>query len=444
MTTLWFRTALLSDGWVEDVRLRLDGGTIAAVERGAEAGPGDERHAVALPGLPNLHSHAFQRAIAGRTEAPGGAGRDDFWSWREQMYGVVGRLTPEDVAAVAAMAFVEMLEAGFTRVGEFHYVHHQPNGTLYDDIAELAAAVAAASAEAGIGLTLLPVFYAHSDFGGVAPNVGQRRFVNDLDAFARLARRCREVAAGLDGGIAGVAPHSLRAVTPEELTAVAELAPDGPIHIHVAEQVREVEACLAWSGRRPVEWLLDNAEVYARWCLVHATHVTEAERAAIIASGAVVGLCPVTEANLGDGIFPAAAFNAEGGRWGVGSDSNVRIDATEELRLLEYGQRLSLRGRNLMAAGGRSTGRSLFAAALAGGAQALGAPKAALAEGAPADIVSIRAAGEGDAILDDWIFARSEVEAVWRAGRPVVRDGRHVARDAIERRFSAALSRLIE
>lgn len=444
MTSLWFRTALLPDGWAQDVRLTLADGVIAAVECGIAAGADDERHAVAVPGLPNLHSHAFQRAIAGRTEAPGGVGRDDFWSWRELMYDIVARLTPEDVAAVAAMAFAEMVEAGFTRVGEFHYVHHQPDGAPYDDVAELAAAVAGASSEAGIALTLLPVFYAHADFGGAPPSPAQRRFVNDLDRFARLTERCREIAVGLDGGVAGAAPHSLRAVTPEELAAVAALAPDGPIHIHVAEQVREVEACVAWSGKRPVEWLLAHAAVDARWCLVHATHVTEAERAAIVASGAVVGLCPVTEANLGDGIFPAAAFHAEGGRWGVGSDSNVRIDAAEELRLLEYGQRLSLRGRNLMAGAGRSTGRSLFDAALAGGAQALGAPAAGLVAGAPADIVALRGEGEGDAILDHWIFARGDVDAVWRGGRQVVREGRHVARDAIERRFTAALGRLLD
>lgn len=442
--TLWFETALLPGGWAQQVRVTLARGRIATVEPGAAAQPGDARHAVGLPGLPNLHSHAFQRAMAGLAEAPGGEGRDDFWSWRDTMYRLVGRLTPEDVAVVAAQAFMEMLEAGFTRVGEFHYLHHDPDGRAYAEPARMAAAVAEASAETGIALTLLPVFYAHAGFGGTAPNAGQRRFIHDLDGFARLREDCASALAPLDGAVLGAAPHSLRAVTPDELTALLAMAPEGPVHIHIAEQMPEVESCLAWSGKRPVQWLLDSVPVDRRWCLVHATHVDATELAGIEASGAVVGLCPITEANLGDGLFPAAEF---AGRFGVGSDSNVRIDAAEELRLLEYGQRLVRRQRNVLARDGRSTGRTLFDRSLAGGAQALGVQPAELAVGASADIVALRGDGggvSGDALLDRWIFAQGKVDAVWRAGRQVVRDGRHVGRAAIAARYGQTLRRLAD
>jgi len=444
--TLWFETALLPGGWARDVRIVLSSARIGVIETGVAAQPGDSRHGVALPGLPDLHSHAFQRAMAGLAEAPGGAGRDDFWSWRETMYRLVGRLTPEDVLSVAAMAYCEMLEAGFTRVGEFHYLHHDADGRAYAEPARMAAAVASASAETGIALTLLPVFYAHAGFGGAAPSEAQRRFVSDLDGFARLREGCATALAGLDGAVLGIAPHSLRAVTPGELSALLGLAPDGPVHIHVAEQVPEVEACLAWSGARPVRWLLDHAPVGDRWCLVHATHVERDEVAGIVASGAVVGLCPITEANLGDGLFPAGALLDAGGKFGVGSDSNVRIDAAEELRLLEYGQRLLHRQRNVLARDDRSTGRTLFDHALAGGTQALGASSSGIAVGAPADIVALVRDGEGvsgDALLDRWIFARGDIDTVWRAGRAVVRDGRHVARDAIAARYRRTLARLV-
>lgn len=316
----------------------------------------------------------------------------------------------------------------------------------------MAQAIACAADEAGIGLTLLPVFYAHSGFGGIPPANGQRRFVNDVDRFALLLDGTRTALIGLDDACVGVAPHSLRGVLAGELADVTALAAGSPIHIHIAEQVAEVEACLAWSGARPVEWLMDNAPVGADWCLVHATHVTDAERRAIAQSGAVVGLCPITEANLGDGIFPAREFMKEGGRFGIGSDSNVEIDAAAELRLLEYGQRLAHRGRNLMAGGpGQSTGATLFRSALAGGGQALGRPGTGLAVGETADIVSLRAddpmlAGrDGDAILDAWIFCGGKrlVDCVWRRGTKRVADGRHIARDAIDARYRRAMAKLL-
>ena len=444
MAVLHFSQALLPDGWASGVCIRIDGGRIAAIETGVAPGPEDERHATALPGLPNLHSHAFQRLMAGLAERRLGPDGDDFWSWRELMYRIVGRILPGHMAAIAAMAFVEMLEGGFTRVGEFHYLHHQPDGQPFDDAAEMAAALAGAAQETGIALTLLPVFYAHAGFGGQPPQPGQRRFISGLDGFARLLESSARALAPLPDAVLGIAPHSLRAVTPEELTALVALAPQGPVHIHIAEQVKEVRDCLDWSGQRPVEWLLDHQPVDARWCLVHATHMTEAETARLAASGAVAGLCPITEANLGDGIFPAADFVAAGGRFGVGSDSNVRIDAAEELRLLEYGQRLIRRQRNVLAAPDRSSGRLLFEAALAGGGQALGeAP--ALTIGGRADLVALAPdpLGVGDLALDRWIFGNGRVDSVWRGGRRVVSGGRHHARDEIERRFQMAAVQLL-
>jgi formiminoglutamate deiminase len=365
------------------------------------------------------------------------------------MYRFVDRLGPDDVEAVAALAFAEMLETGFTRVGEFHYLHRDRDGASYADPAEMAARLAAAARETGIALTLLPVFYAHSGFGGQAPKPPQRRFIHDLDSYATLQSASRRAVADLDDAVVGVAPHSLRAVTPDQLARLAEF--DGPIHIHIAEQTKEVEDCVAWSGRRPVEWLLDHAPVDASWCLVHATHMTEEETARLAASGAVAGLCPITEANLGDGLFPAAPFLGQDGRFGVGSDSNVLIDLAEELRLLEYGQRLTRRQRNVLGAReGTSTGGALFRAVLAGGAQALGAGSA-LAAGGPADIVSLRSdhpslvSRGGDALLDGWIFAArgGAVDCVWRRGRKVVNEGRHVSRDAIAARYTKVLERLL-
>ena len=446
MKTIWFEQALLPEGWASAVRIGIADGRIAAIEPGAEPQLEDSRYATALPGLPNLHSHSFQRLMAGLAEAPNGPAYDDFWSWRELMYRLVGALTPDDVAAIAAMAFVEMLEAGFTRVGEFHYLHHQPDGTRYADPAEMAAAIASAAAETGIALTLLPVFYAHSGFGGAPPNEGQRRFVNNLDGFARLLDASRGAVAGLPGALVGVAPHSLRAVTPQELLALETMALATPIHTHVAEQINEVADCVAWSGQRPVAWLLDNATVDQRWCLVHATHIDASELKGVAASGAVVGLCPITEANLGDGIFPADAFLSAGGAFGIGTDSNVRIEAAEELRLLEYGQRLALRRRNVIALPGASCGRTLIDAALYGGSQALGC-ESAIMVGSPADLVTLapNLLGVGDRVLDRWIFAGDgpRIDGVWRAGRQVVSDGRHNARDVIAAKFQKVAARLV-
>ena len=449
MTRLFFDHALTGEGWERDVCVAVDAGAIRSVTSGARPEAGDERHAIGLPGMSNLHSHAFQRGMAGLAEIRGPT-PDSFWTWRETMYRFALTMDPEEVEAVAALLYVEMLEAGFTRVGEFHYLHHDLDGRPYADVAEMAHRIAAAASETGIGLTLLPVFYAHSSFGGTPPTPGQRRFVSDLDLYARLLEESRNAVTGLPGGRIGVAPHSLRAVTPDELAAVVRMADGAPIHIHVAEQVKEVEDSLAWSGERPVEWLLGHADVGPAWCLIHATHMRDDETRRVAASGAVVGLCPVTEANLGDGVFNGPLFVAHGGRYGIGSDSNIRIGVADELRQLEYAQRLRDRARNVMAGGSGSTGRALFQAALTGGAAALDAGPAGLRPGAAADIVTLRAdhpalAGRsGDAILDAWIFAGGSelVDCVWARGIKQVADGRHTHRDAVRSRYATAMKRL--
>ncbi len=454
MASLWFESALLPSGWARGVRLTASAGRIEHVSTDARPQPADERHAIALPGLPNVHSHAFQRGLAGLTERRTAA-EDSFWSWRELMYRFVERIGPEELEAISALCFAEMLEAGFTHVGEFHYLHHDSDGSPFADPGELAARIVAAAAHTGIGLTLLPVFYAHGGFGGAAPTPRQRRFVSDVAGFARLLEACRRALRPLAGASVGVAPHSLRAVTPQELSDIVQLGHAGVVHIHIAEQLREVEECLAWSGRRPIEWLLDSQPLGPGWCLVHATHATEAELTGIAARGAVVGLCPITESSLGDGIFPAADFCTHGGRVGVGSDSNILVDAAGELRTLEYSQRLVQRARNVLAAGAdTSTGRTLFEAALGGGWQALHADVAArphgLIAGASLDLITLDSAHpallerRGDELLDSWIFAggRGLIDCVWRAGERVVSGGRHRDRDALIARYAQALHRL--
>ena len=451
MAGLFFEEALLPQGWARDVRIAIDAGRIVGVESGVAAQPDDERHRIGLPGIANLHSHAFQRGMAGLAEVRG-ASTDSFWTWRELMYRFVGRMSADDIEAVAAQAYAEMLEAGFTRAGEFHYIHHDLSGAPYDNIGELAERIAAAAQSTGIGLTLLPVFYAHAGFGGRAPDQGQRRFINTIDRFSRLLDASRRALAGQVGAIVGLAPHSLRAVAPEELEAILPLAQQGPLHIHIAEQTREVDECMAWSGQRPLQWLFDHAAVDDRWCLIHATHATDDEIRQVAESGAIAGLCPITEANLGDGTFNAPEFLTQGGRFGIGSDSNVLIGVADELRQLEYSQRLAQRARNVMAGKAvTSTGRTLFETALKGGSQALGMAACGLAVGAFADIVSLDArhvalvGRSGDAILDSWIFGAGSalVDCVWARGRQVVKDGRHQDREPIARRFRQTLEELL-
>jgi formimidoylglutamate deiminase len=439
MNFLHFEAALLPTGWADDICIGISGGVIASVEQ-RQAGPHTPVHGFAVPGLCNVHSHAFQRGMAGCSEIRG-PGRDDFWSWRQVMYRFLDRLEPDAIAAIAAMAYVEMLETGYTRVGEFHYLHHDPRGLPYANIAETAHSIASAAEITGIGLTLLPVFYAHADFGGTPPVDGQRRFISSVDMFADLFDASKKALTG-DANI-GVAPHSLRAVTPEELYAVQALCPDGPVHMHAAEQTKEVDACLAWSGARPVQWLLANTDIDRRWCLIHATHLTSDECDGFAKSGAVAGLCPVTEANLGDGIFPAERYLQASGRIATGTDSNILIDAAAELRAIEYSQRLSARSRNMLATAAQpSVGGYLFNQALSGGARALGV-EGGIAVGLSADIVELNALHpslvekRNDMILDSWIFAGrpGSIKSTWRRGKKVVENSRHIASDDVTKAY---------
>ncbi len=457
MSGLFCDRVLLPEGWAANVALRFDGrGTLTAVERDAEPGGLPWASGPVIPGMPNLHSHAFQRAMAGLAERAGPS-EDSFWTWREAMYGFVRRLTPDAAEAVAALLYMEMAKQGYTAVAEFHYLHHDRDGRPYADRAEMSRCILAAADTAGIGLTHLPVLYAHSGFGGKPPSDGQKRFINDVDGLLSIVAAMRDAMGDRAGRRVGLALHSLRAVTPEEmrdaLAGLDSVAPGAPIHIHIAEQTAEVDDCVAWSGKRPVEWLLDNAAVGDRWCLVHATHLTAEETDRLAASGAIAGLCPTTEANLGDGLFPAGPFLAKGGRFGVGSDSHISVSAAEELRVLEYGQRLVQRRRNVLRVGeGSSIGGGLYRAAVAGGAQALGQPVAGggIRVGQPADLVVLDAdnpkllSRDDDSLLDAYVFASDghAVRDVVAAGRTVVRNGRHVREDAILAAYRQAITGL--
>ncbi|NNF77813.1 MAG: formimidoylglutamate deiminase [Rhizobiales bacterium] len=448
MSKLFFNNALLPSGWARDILIEHDAeGWITGVSADAAMPETGSSGHIAVPGVANLHSHAFQRAMAGLGEWRG-TNDDSFWSWREVMYRFLGRLRPEDTEAIATQLYVEMLEAGFTAVGEFHYVHHQPDGQPYDNLAEMAHRIQAAAAQTGIGLTMLPVFYANGGFGGQPVGGAQMRFSNDVERYLKLRQTI--VVSGRDG--LGAAPHSLRAVTPETLSDVASNTPSTPIHIHISEQSKEVEDCLSWSGQRPVEWLLDHQPVDQRWCLIHATHMTDAETQGAAAAGAIAGLCPITEANLGDGTFNGVVFNQAGGQWGVGSDSHIRIDLAEELRSLEYSQRLRDLGRNRLAANGAANGRSLFDAAAQGGANALQQNMGALEPGRICDVVSLDHAHpvligkSDDDWLNSWIFAGDSrcVRDVWVAGSHVVADGRHRSRSTARTAFAKTMEHLLD
>ncbi|HVP87172.1 MAG TPA: formimidoylglutamate deiminase [Casimicrobiaceae bacterium] len=452
---LFARDALLPAGWAKDVVLDVGpDGIIEALEVALSPPADAERvQGPLIPGMPNVHSHAFQRALAGLTER-GGPATDNFWSWREAMYRFVGRIGPADQEAIAAQLYIEMLKAGYTAVAEFQYLHHDPAGEPYANQAEMATRIIAASIATGIGLTLLPVFYAHSDFGGAHPTPAQRRFLHDPDDFRRLME-ILALLPGEGGPVVGIAPHSLRAVTPNQLQWLIGLTDNdliqGPIHIHAAEQRKEVDACVKWSGQRPVQWLLNHAAVDARWCIVHATHVNAEETKRLAESGAVAGLCPSTEADLGDGIFPSVDYLAAGGRIGIGGDSHVGVDPFAELRLIDAAQRLTRERRNLFAKDGESSGLALFCAALTGGAQALAQPVGAIALGSRADLVVLDANDPGlveqppENLLDAAIFGpgRRLVRDVMVAGRWVIGEGHHADEEAILVRYRQTMRRLL-
>ena len=447
-------TALLPTGWASSVGVEIGpDGRIGSVSIGANASADALRVPVLLPAMPNLHSHSFQRAMAGLSESRGPKADDSFWTWRDVMYRFLDVLSPDDIEAIAAFAFMEMQENGFGSVAEFHYLHHGPNGVPYADRAELSSRIAAAAEAAGIGLTLLPVHYAQGGVDGRPLAGGQLRFGNDLDGFIRLAKACEATLDALpdDAGF-GLAPHSLRAVPFADMSAIAALGADRPIHLHIAEQEREIEETLAILGARPVEWLLANAEVGPNWCAIHATHMTPEETAALAASGAVAGLCPLTEGSLGDGIFPMPGFRASGGSFGIGTDSNILISVPGELRQLEYSQRLRDRRRVVVASRAASNGRMLYEEALAGGARALGRACGRIETGCWADLVAINPERMdfhglvGDRILDAWLLAARDgmVTDLWSAGRHAVRDGQHVGRERIGARYERSLRGILE
>jgi formimidoylglutamate deiminase len=445
--------ALLAHGWAHNVRLEVgaSGNLESITVDGSDAGA-ERLRGPLLPGMPNLHSHAFQRAMAGLAEVAGNP-NDSFWTWRELMYRLVGQLGPEQIEVIARQLYIEMLKAGYTSVAEFHYVHHDPQGRPYADPAELALRISQAALDAGIGLTLLPVLYSHSGFGGQPANQGQRRFIHSSDSYLALQQRLQPLLEQRPAQRLGLCFHSLRAVTPQQIEAVlAADNSDSPIHIHIAEQQQEVDDCLAWSGRRPLQWLYEHVPVDQRWCLVHATHAQADEVSLMARSGAVAGLCPSTEANLGDGIFPAVDFLAQGGRLGIGSDSHVSVNMSEELRWLEYGQRLRDQRRNRLYRSDQPLiGRSLYDAALAGGAQALGQAVGVLALGKRADWLVLDgddpyiATASDDALLGRWLFAGSQrqIRDVMVGGRWVVRDGQHAGDLESTRTFAGVLRELL-
>ncbi|WP_435671555.1 formimidoylglutamate deiminase [Marivita sp.] len=450
MQIIHAKQGLMPDGWHRDFEVAIGAdGRIAQV--GPQVSAPTQRVDLLLPAPVNLHSHAFQRAMAGLTEARGPDPRDSFWSWRRLMYQFLDQLTPENVQTIAALVYMEMLEAGYGAVAEFHYLHHDVGGVPYATLSEMSDRIIAAAIDTGIGLTLLPVMY---QFGGcdLRPlQGGQRRFDNDPDRFLRLHGAAMvALTRGPADFTGGMAPHSLRAVDPNGLREMLEHAPTGPIHMHLAEQVAEVDEVLAHLGARPTEWLLANHAVDDRWCLIHCTQMTDIETDALAATGAVAGLCPLTESSLGDGIFNGTRYLGQGGRIGVGSDSNIQISLFEELKTLEYSQRLRDLSRAALATQDRSTGRVMFDAAVRGGAQAGGRDNGRIAPGAWADLIGLETDTQwlcnrdGDALLDSLIFAAGQpsLRDVWSAGRHVVKEGRHIRRDAIIYDFTKMMMQL--
>lgn len=452
MNTIWAEHALLPEGWAKNVSVTIaPDGRIKAVQ--ANTAPAGQRAELLMPAMANLHSHAFQRAMAGLSEARGPHPKDTFWTWRQIMFRFLDHLTPEDVEAIAALVQLEMLEAGYATNVEFHYLHHRPGGGVYDNLAEMSERIAAAASRSGIGLTLLPVHY---QFGGCDQRPlgpGQARFGTDPDGFAHLLDAAEATLRHLppDAGI-GVAPHSLRAVSPEALALCAKLRPGRPLHMHLAEQIPEIEEVQAAYGLRPVEWLLEHHEPGQNWTLIHLTHMTRNETRRLAATGSVAGLCPLTESSLGDGIFNGTAWRDAGGRFGFGSDSNIRISMIEELRTLEYSQRLRDRARAILAEPDRSTGRVLYEAGLESSATAAGRETGAIRAGLWADLCAVSlnnpvmAGRRRDEMLDSLIFAGDGgvIRDVWSAGRHMVRDGKHIDRDRIIGDYISCITQLQE
>ena len=450
-TSIFAKQALLPTGWTENVLLEINDTIISTVTDSA-SNPGDAVQLdLLLPAPANLHSHAFQRAMAGMTESRGPDPTDSFWTWRRLMYLFLDQLTPDDIESITALVQMEMLESGYAAVGEFHYLHHQSDGEHYTNIGQMSESIACAASLSGIGLTLLPVLYEHGGCDGRPLGPGQCRFGNTIDSFSTLFDKASIALANLpsDTNI-GVAPHSLRAVSREALSESLTISPETPFHLHLAEQELEVEEILQAWGQRPVEWLLNNHNVDERWCLIHCTQMQPHETSTLAKTGAVAGLCPITESNLGDGIFDGLRYLKAGGRIGVGSDSNIRISLNEELRTLEYSQRLRDRKRAVLATEDASTGRVLFDATTQGGAQACKRHSGSLAPGYLADLLALNtdtatlAGLHRDQLLDSFIFAsdHNAITDVWSAGRHMVTNGYHIHREQILTRYLHTLNSL--
>jgi formimidoylglutamate deiminase len=445
MTTIHARKALLPEGWADEVRLDIEDGRVRAVTTGV--GAAEDALGCLVPGLCNAHSHAFQRALAGHTEQRSPAGRDNFWSWRERMYALAGRVSAAALEAIACQVYCEMLGAGYTSVAEFHYLHRDPAGDSGSDA--MFEAIVAAAEQAGIRLTYVPVHYERAGFEDPAPTAQQAGFAMSIDEFLGHYRRVAERASATVN--IGIGAHSLRAVAPGSLEQIAAVAGDAvPMHIHVAEQRREVEQCYSSYGRRPVRWLLENFVLGGNWSLVHATHMDDEEVTDLARSGAVAVLCPSTEANLGDGLFPLHGYLSAGGRIAIGSDSHISMNPFEELRWLEYGQRLAALSRNIVSLRDSHVGSELFGRALEGGALAAGQSVAGIQVGAPADLVALAdddpmlAGHDDDSRLDALVFSGYPlpIERVMVNGQWRVIDGRHVERDGARQAFAAALAQL--
>ena len=450
---LFAELALVSQGWAKKVRISVgEDGKITDVEIGVNPDPNDRklRNRILIPAMSNLHSHSFQRSIAGMTEKRVKK-KDSFWSWRELMYSFLEKLNPEHVEAIAALVFMEMLESGYASVGEFHYLHHQHGGQPYENVAETSSRILSAALQTGIGLTHLPVFYMQGGMNGEQLSKGQLRFRNNVDQYFLLLEQIENgIKRAPDDYMLGIAPHSLRAVSTESLNEILDSRQFGPVHIHISEQQKEVEDFEDKFGKRPVNWLMDNASVDQRWCLVHATHMSNEETLKLAESGAVAGLCPLTEANLGDGTFNGSEYVSYGGKYGIGSDSNVRISLVEELRMLEYSQRLLRKTRNVMSDISGSLGKSLYISALSGGAQALSRNSGSISSGQWADFLTLDSDNLAffgsfeDEILDRWIFSAEDslIRDVWSAGRQIVVEGRHVKHEQIEKQYRNIIKQL--
>ncbi len=449
---IYCKTLLQGKRWRNDVVLKLAAdGMISSIERGQAQTADKSIHGIVIPGMPNAHSHSFQRLIAGRT-GPQGNQSDSFWSWRNAMYRYANRISPDQFADVAKWVFTEMLKAGYTSCAEFHYLHHQPGGKPYENPAELSNRLIEAATVTGLALTLLPVLYCSAGFGKDRVNDEQRRFANSPEAYLQLMTICQKSISKNPLLRLGMAPHSLRAVPARDLHEVLQSWPDNqcPIHIHIAEQPAEVEECIEHLGARPVEWLFDQFSIDDRWNLVHATHLTDTELVTAAASQATAVLCPSTEADLGDGVFRTTDWLQAGGRFSVGSDSNVRISVTEELRLLEYNERLGRGQRNVLTGSYSSCGMFLYQHAALSGASSLGQPVGKLEPGFRADMLELNAGHEllagkqADAILDSWVFAgdKSMLDSVWVAGRRIIHKGFHPQEDSFRSGFLKATTEI--